>query len=338
MPKLIWVINRRVAPEWFARLLGPHVDWEFYDPDQDYDHGEVFYYDMYGPHTDEIPEQLAQGRRIIYDCKNEHYLQHERKYILDAMQAHPGQAAILISGHAPLHIPGVEVISTPYWYWIIDQFNWRNLKYHKLTLVHDPKYKFLMTINLQRRERDAIWEAMQQFGRQIHASYRGRGYVLHNDPCDLGEHNWQRMWNTDWYRDTAASIVVESYVDDSMTTGITLNQQDHWFVCEKSFKPVIMNHPYIIYSRRESMAYMQHLGFETWPELWDESWDNHPVWQRRLDGIVDAVRSFDPAAVQQPRVQEKLRHNRERFFDTALTQQFFENTVLDPVKKFIDAS
>ena len=52
---------------------------------------------------------------------------------------------------------------------------------------------------------------------------------------------------------------------------------------EKSFKPIVMQQPFIIQSCRGSLEYLRRYGFRTFGEYWDESYDE----------AVDSVRTYE---------------------------------------------
>ena len=84
-----------------------------------------------------------------------------------------------------------------------------------------------------------------------------------------------------------------------------------------------------------NLAYLRSQGFETFPELFDESYDDIADWQARMRRIVEIVRDFDLASLDQVRVRKKIQHNHARFFDTALTDQLCAATIIDPVLEFV---
>lgn len=46
-------------------------------------------------------------------------------------------------------------------------------------------------------------------------------------------------------------------------------------ITEKTFKPIVMQQPYIIVSCRGSLEYLRKYGFRTFHEFWDEGYDDH---------------------------------------------------------------
>lgn len=69
---------------------------------------------------------------------------------------------------------------------------------------------------------------------------------------------------TSLYDNTFVDLVVESHV-----AGRT------FFPTEKTFRPIILGKPFIIFGSRNYLAYMRQMGFQTFWEHWDESYDGY---------------------------------------------------------------
>jgi len=337
MAKLVFVYNPHGAPQENMRMIVPKgMKFEFFDAAVKYPADTVFYYDMYGPGHERIRGQLEAGYRIIFDAKNEHYIHYHFHHVLYSFLQHPGQGCFVISGHEPNPLPGIKIIATPYWYWIMDQTKM------SFTGVPDIKWqpgadkkKFFMSLDKQRAERDYVFDSLGDLLSNSVHSYRSRGINLPDDWPDpvVG----QRYINPNWMNTTAFTLAVETYVDETATTGYSLTLKDQLFLCEKSYKPVAAQHPMMMVSTPGNLAYLRSQGFETFPELFDESYDHVPDWKQRVQHIVNQVRTFDTRSVDQPSVIEKLRHNQARFFDQAVTADLVYRTIQQPMFEFIDA-
>jgi hypothetical protein len=88
-------------------------------------------------------------------------------------------------------------------------------------------------------------------------------------------------------------------------------------------------------STQGNLAYLRSQGFESFSELWDESYDDIADWRERVDRVAELVRDFDVRAVDNPRTKEKLLHNSARFFDQQLTQQMTQQSIVTPLMNFI---
>ena len=336
MANIVFMWTQDHVPVHKLRMILPKdYPIELFKPGQTYSDDTVFYHDMYGGFHDHIPAQLAQGHKIVFDAKNEHYVHSHFLWVLYKFLQHPGQGCFIISGDAPDPLPGVEIIATPYWYWIMDQFNFRETALDQQQRNFQITHKFFMSISLQRPERDYLYDALGELCSQSIHSYRARGVELPSDRMDLPL--WQRYVNPIWIDSTAFTLAVETYIDPTATTGYSLTCNNHLFLCEKSYRPMAAQHPILMAATQGNLAYLRSQGFETFPELFDESYDDIPDWKDRVRNIVQQVREFDVCAVDQPSVREKTRHNHARFFDKSLTKDLAFCTIQRPLFKFVHA-
>ena len=339
MPKMVYMYDPGHAPEWFFREFGNH-DIEYYNSDRQYSRDTVFYYDLYGGYQELLSRHLEEGFRIIYDAKNEHYLPGPSGRLIEKFQQHPGQVMCIISGQTALHMPGVKVSATPYWYWCMDQRSWRDQKLDTWQPQRNPRYTYFMQISLPRQDRNWIYNTLTKkhlLENSLH-SYRSRGIFLPGDidPATYSG-SWQRYINPDWYQQTWFSLTIETYIDDNYHKGFSLTQDDNLFFSEKTYKAIACQHPFVLASTCHNLSYVRAQGFETFPELFDESYDHEPMFEQRMNMVCDAVQSFRQHEYYNPRVQEKIRHNHARFFDRSLTHRFMQETVVFPVLDFLYA-
>jgi hypothetical protein len=247
MAKLVFVYHANGGPP-LAKMrlfLPPGTTFEFFDPGLKYPADTVFYYDMYGPGHEHIVTHLEQGYRVIFDAKNEHYIQHYMLWVLYSFLQHPGQGCFIISGHEPNPLPGVKIIATPYWYWIMDQIQFSKTSMQNIVWTpSESKQKFFMSLDKQRVERDYVFDNLGNLLLDSVHSYRSRGIYLPNDYHDPVLQ--QRYINPDWMHTTAFTLAVETYVDEKDTTGYSLTLKNHLFLCEKSYKPIAAQHPLLM--------------------------------------------------------------------------------------------
>lgn len=337
MAKLVFVYHPAGAPLGKLRsFLPPEMVIEFFDPAVKYPADTVFYYDMYGPGHQYIATHLEQGYRVIFDAKNEHYIQYYMLWVLYSFLQHPGQGCFIISGHEPNPLPGVKIIATPYWYWIMDQVQFSKTGMQNIVWTPSEfKQKFFMSLDKQRVERDYVFDSLGNLLLDSVHSYRSRGIYLPNDYHDPVLQ--QRYINPDWMHTTAFTLAVETYVDEKDTPGYSLTLKDQLFLCEKSYKPVAAQHPMLLVSTPGNLAYFRSQGFETFPELFDESYDDVLDWKQRVQCVIRQVVEFDRRSVDQPVVIQKLQHNQARFFDRTITADLAYRTIQQPMFEFVNA-
>lgn len=67
--------------------------------------------------------------------------------------------------------------------------------------------------------------------------------------------------------------------------------EDTCFISEKSFKPIATCHPFIMYGNKHSLKYLKSLGYRTFGDFFDESYDNLESWDR-LDAIIKLLKDI----------------------------------------------
>lgn len=339
MRKLVHMWPLDQAPQWFRRALPENYPMEIYNPKKEYDLDTVFYYDIYGRYHNTIATYLERGHRVVFDAMNEHYIQYRFHWIFLLLLQYPGQGMILISGDGAKRIPGIGIQATPYWYWILDQPRLRAIGLDQYQPNPRREKKFFMSLGKSRVSRDYLYDNLGDLLQDSVYSYLARGISLPNDwkqGKDKGG-SFDRYINTDWLDTTCITVAVETYVDDTDVPGFSLTINDRFFLCEKTYKPLACKHPLLMVGTQGNLAYLRSQGFETYPELWDESYDNNPNWKKRVDCVIQILRDFDPRAMDNPVVQQKLLYNSARFFDKDLRTQLLNSTVINPLLEFVNA-
>ena len=130
--------------------------------------------------------------------------------------------------------------------------------------------------------------------------------------------------------DFSAKIVPE----DALSTGIhlvleTLFVESKIHVTEKTFKPMVMMQPFIIFSGPGTLKYLKSYGFQTFGEVWDESYDEESDPEKRLEKIIGVIKRLSEMNEDEfnaiiDRAQHIVKHNQQHFFS-----EKFEKTLLD---------
>lgn len=112
---------------------------------------------------------------------------------------------------------------------------------------------------------------------------------------------------TNLYKDTAFSIVSETYFFEN----------DGRFITEKTFKPIMHHHPFIIVSKPFSLKLLRELGYKTFSPFIDESYDEEVDHVKRLHMILREVERLCSMTNEEmdtflKNVQSITEHNFER--------------------------
>lgn len=108
----------------------------------------------------------------------------------------------------------------------------------------------------------------------------------------------------------------ESWLDSYFSVvGETSAELNHLFITEKCIRPMIYFHPFIILGNINTLKELKKLGFETFPEFFDESYDTIPNENKRREFIVKEIKkvcslSLDEVHQLYQSVKPKLIHNR----------------------------
>jgi hypothetical protein len=106
-------------------------------------------------------------------------------------------------------------------------------------------------------------------------------------------------------------------------------------VSEKIFKPLAFQHPFIVYGSEGTLRYLQALGFETFDNLWDESYDSITSDSARFDAVTRTVKSAVQKPLLDPLTEQKLQHNRERFWDQTLVTDLIRREIIHDIQEFL---
>jgi hypothetical protein len=170
-------------------------------------------------------------------------------------------------------------------------------------------------------------------------SYASTGRVLQPEPDPLKE--WVHHFDGTWYDSTAFSVVVESYMRSDSWVRSPVVPSYRTEVSEKLFKPCMFYHPIVVYGSLGTLEYLHREGFETFDNLWDESYDLIDVDQQRHDAVTSLILSnvqrFQAGDLGiDSLTQQKLEHNHARVFDRDLVLQRFEREIIGDLQRFLE--
>jgi hypothetical protein len=123
----------------------------------------------------------------------------------------------------------------------------------------------------------------------------------------LGANVWS-FAHEKYYLDCFCSVVTETYIDENWDP----------FFTEKIFKPLAYGHPFLVHSSAGALRLLRRLGFETFPEIFEESYDEIESPQMRFEHILLEIqrlcdRSLDDLQDVYQRLIPKLQHNQQVF-------------------------
>jgi hypothetical protein len=128
------------------------------------------------------------------------------------------------------------------------------------------------------------------------------------------EINQAQNFLKDTYLRTWYSVITETYFQDYY--------KDSVFLSEKIFKPIRAMHPFILVCQPNSLQLMRSLGFKTFSEFWDESYDTMEDPVKRLDKICKLILNLNKLNKDEwMQLYQKLRpileHNYKNLLNTS---------------------
>ena len=92
------------------------------------------------------------------------------------------------------------------------------------------------------------------------------------------------------------------------------------FLTEKIYQPILQYHPFIVAGCPGTLEYMRKYGYQTFPELFDESYDNEQDIKKRTKIIIDNIERICHMPTEElhdiyysDQFQKKLIHNKDNF-------------------------
>ena len=111
------------------------------------------------------------------------------------------------------------------------------------------------------------------------------------------------------------------------------------FITEKTWKPIIAGQVFVIHSKANCLEKLRQLGFKTFGDFIDESYDTEEDNTIRMHKIIETcldIQKMDPKKLYES-TQDIREHNRKMFFNSDALRQSVNQTLLG-FFKFIDGS
>jgi len=98
----------------------------------------------------------------------------------------------------------------------------------------------------------------------------------------------------------------------------TVYQGSKLHLTEKTFKPIVLQQPFLMLAPRHSLSYLRSYGFRTFDAIWDESYDSLPD-HSRLEAVLDVMKEVNSwsshiMANKQTKITHVVKHNHAWFY------------------------
>ena len=97
-------------------------------------------------------------------------------------------------------------------------------------------------------------------------------------------------------KDETVDIYKSSYI--SLVTE-TFFYEDDYIITEKVYKPIIHYHPFIVLGSPYTLKHMRSIGFKTFGDFWDESYDEEENNDKRFETVFNLLMKFDKMPIDE---------------------------------------
>jgi len=310
----------------FTQVISDHFDVETFDIEKTYDKNStvicvsLYYYDLDKVVIDNL---IDSGYKIVIEDLHETGLNLGHYTFTDNVLT----MACSAIGNMRVHVPMF------FWYDLYKP--WDRPKYvtnyKRLIRKNNFDKKFLMLMNNISRFRDQIYSKFNDILDEGYYSYYQRGIQIFGDKklgVDLPHSSWDRYVNVEWYNRTQFSVVVES--------NIGVVNDGNIFLTEKTMKPLALKHPFITLGNAGSLRLLKSAGFETFENIFDESYDSVPNYLDRIDHVYNQVKNYNQLGYSKL-TEDKIEHNYNLFYNDAEITRRFKQDVIDPILEFANS-
>ena len=295
---------------WFAPIIDKYFSVEHYQQGQHYPANAVFVMGCNG-YLDSERRKYFENRRVIVDALWESNTGKWAGCFHNSNHTH----LIFYGNQKNAQDPRLQFV--PNWFWYNESLWYSALGYQDY--VPNKTYSKLafMPMNMVKPHRDQILSQIPNIDDFIYS------YKEKHLPGDINkaDETWQRYFNPNWYNDTYFSLVVET-----TTTGTG-------FVTEKTFKPCAYRHPFMVYGQAKTLQYIKQQGFETYENIFDETYDHISDSTQRLAQIIKNINEFKKVPYDQVTL-EKIEHNHNLFFNTELVTNKIITEIIEPLVEY----
>lgn len=264
---------------------------------------------------------LDTGIKFIIDCTYE-----RSSYLTSKLKDYQTNGLVIV-GADEHNIQGWDIkhfcfVPAMFWYTEYFRLNYETPDWEKLPVLNfnriNRKYDFLMPMLNKRPGKELILNLLKESYDMSKMLY-SVGWENKFLPGELND----RYYNSKWYNSTLCTLVVETSCDYPL------------FITEKTFKPIIYGHPFIVFGGIGTLKVLKEKGFHTFFELFDESYDKEEDDLKRAKLVVEQIKKFNFDYSKKDVIDKKIYNNQNRFFNLELVLSNIDKDLRQPIEKFL---
>lgn len=299
-------------------MFEKHFDISDYDTNLTYDKSHNFVY-----RTDDALESVSkyknQGSKFIADGLWEKIFWCDDQFDNDTL-------GLVNNGL----FNNERVVQVPKWFWFEEHIGQKARKSKVVVSEENKTNSFLMQVGKEKTERTNLLKKLDALGLLDNAIYSVlfKGKSLEGD---IGTYRPetreldQRNYDPEWYNKTRFTTVVEA-TWDPLT-----------FVTEKTLKPIMYGHPFIVFGNPLTLSTLQSWGFKTFPQLFNEDYDTEVDTDKRCDMVIQQLKNTAWKETITD-CSDSVTHNFNRFWDYELVEKMMYADLIEPILNFLSKS
>ena len=298
-------------------LFSKHFDISNYDDTIQYDHNTTFMY-----RTDQSRARLKNYEdscKFIADGIWEVQFFCSTDFDINTL-------GLIAAGHNS----NSRVMTVPKWFWFEEHFSQQDKKslIKDMPFTHKKTKSFLMQIGDAKDSRIRLYDALKQKDLLKNAVYSFLEYgKALEGPFGNYDPNVppfpQRAYRPEWYNDTHFTVVPEAMNE-------IIDGHNDCFITEKTMKPIMYGHPFIILGDKGTYSMLRSWGFYTFPELFGESFEMNSDLNKKIERMCELIDEYRPQDVA-----DKIVHNFDRFWNRDKVEALMVKEIIEPMLEFI---
>ena len=321
---VVFAGNNNLTIPLFEKNITEFFDLVSYDPFVIYDKSSTIFslnqYQYY-ENINAVKSLISEGYKFIFENL------HEATIILPEFLKYSNILFMFSAKRSD--ITGKNIVQAPLYFWYCESKSWggKILDYRSLSRKNLFDKKFLLMMNYAKSFRTQIYTKFLDILDQSLYSFVDKGIRLDGD-IDKNSMYWDRYINIDRYNKTQFSVVVE--------TNMSMNV-DGIFITEKSMKPFALKHPFISLSCANTVKMLKQNGFESFDNLFDESYDSEKLHTDRINEVYNQVKSFSLFDIDYDSLtKQKIEHNYNWFYNNQEVDRRFKLDIINPILTFLN--
>lgn len=208
------------------------------------------------------------------------------------------------------------------WFWYSESLYYMSKGQQNYIPNKTYKKSALMPLWNYNPYRDQLVNSMADLLDNLIYSYVDKGIYLPDD--EVFSSSRYNHFNPSWYNDTYFSIVSETRVDT-----------EYFFISEKTYKPLAFYHPFVILGQSGILQHLRDNGFETYENLFDETYDISIDFNVRFEKVISSIRNYNHIPYDQITL-DKLQHNHDLFFNRGIIMDRLTKEIINPIFEYFE--